>query len=74
MNASSIVNVTYPPVSSRCPAISCAPTYIIRPPTTPSTMVDDSVIRLCAVSELITLSSSRFTPPANTFASLSSAW
>jgi hypothetical protein len=36
-------------------------------------MVEDNVISDCAVSELITLSSSRCTPPANTFASLASA-
>ena len=48
------------------PERSCAPRYITSPPTTPSTVVDASVIRLFAVSDLITLSSSRFTPPANT--------
>ena len=47
--------------------------YMTSAPTTPRMAVDESVISDCAVNELITLSSSLATPPANTRASACSA-
>ncbi len=46
----------------------------MRAPTTPRTMVEESVMSDWAVRELMTFLRRRSTPAAKTLASLSSAW
>ena len=75
-------NARYPTNANHPPSVSVggvariwrAPMYITVPPTMPISMVAESVISEIAVSDRITLSSRRWTPPANTRASSASAW
>ena len=51
-----------------------APTHITVPPTTPISTVADRLMSEIVVSDFMTLSSRRATPPAKTRASPASAW
>ena len=72
-NARNAMNVIKSPSVMWFAAICRAPTYHTIAPTIPISTVADRLISDIAVSDLITLSSSRCTPPAKTSASRSSA-